>query len=109
MIYTADIEACQRNPAIWGPNATKFMPTRWTTITKEYENNFFPFGKKPFVCPVKAVFGPQMVGLLVGALVKSFGQGWHLECPNIMVGMYLGRTGFDEIVLARDSEFGSGS
>lgn len=107
LMYAADIEACQKDISVWGPDATQFVPTRWTTTTtttKGYEiASFFPFGKKPFVCPAKPVFGPQMVGLLVGALVDSFGQGWALEGSGIREGTYLDRNGFEDIALVRKS------
>jgi hypothetical protein len=65
----ADVEACHIRSDIWGPGAATFDPTRWVNPTREQREAFMPFGSKPFECPAKAVFGPRMIGTLLGALL----------------------------------------
>lgn len=47
-----------------------------------------PFGSTPFVCPAKPTFGPRIIGLLVGALLRELrGSGeWRVEGGVDVVG-----------------------
>lgn len=39
-----------------------------------------PFGSTPFVCPAKPTFGPRVIGLLVGVLLRGLrGGDWRVE------------------------------
>ncbi|EED20925.1 conserved hypothetical protein [Talaromyces stipitatus ATCC 10500] len=67
-----DIEACHLSTSIWGLTAGQFDPSRWEKVTREQEEAFLPFGSKPFECPAKPLFGPRLVGLLVGTLLSAF-------------------------------------
>ncbi|KAH8431406.1 uncharacterized protein LDX57_009068 [Aspergillus melleus] len=78
-IVAADIEACHIDPTIWGPDAKAYNPSRWTRLTKEQKDAFIPFGSAPFICPAKAVFGPRIIGLLVGVLFSQLQGDWRLE------------------------------
>ena len=69
-IIEADIEACHLNEDIWGPDASVFNPDRWTSLGSE-RDAFMPFGCRPFECPAKPVFGPRMIGILIGALLDG--------------------------------------
>lgn len=70
-----------------------------------------PFGKKPFECPAKPVFGPRMIALIVGTLVAVFdGKGnWILECADeevaeeLRVGkrLRLDRESYTDVLLRR--------
>lgn len=77
----ADIEACQRDPDIWGPQSLEFVPSRWRDLSPDIQNSFMPFGGPPFVCPTKKEFGPRMIGLLVAALAQRISKddGWALN------------------------------
>ncbi|OQD73068.1 hypothetical protein PENDEC_c017G02879 [Penicillium decumbens] len=70
-IIAADIEACHLNNDIWGLDAKAFRPLRWHHLSQEQNEAFMPFGARPFECPAKAQFGPQMIGLLIGILVSA--------------------------------------
>lgn len=76
----ADIEACQRNQALWGADAQRFIPSRWINPSNEARNSFMAFGVFPFVCPAKGEFGPMMVGILVAAFTHHISsEKWHLK------------------------------
>ncbi|EED22477.1 conserved hypothetical protein [Talaromyces stipitatus ATCC 10500] len=77
-IIAADVEACHLSTSIWGKTAGKFDPLRWQKLTKEQEEAFLAFGSKPFECPAKPVFGPRLVGVLVGTLLDAFPHHWTL-------------------------------
>lgn len=76
-ITSADIETIQTAPCIWGPEASVFNPTRWRCglATTQEKSAFFPFGTAPFVCPAQKVFGPRVIGLVLGALFLELGVG----------------------------------
>ncbi|KAB8075371.1 hypothetical protein BDV29DRAFT_200885 [Aspergillus leporis] len=78
----ADIEACQLLTRIWGANATLFDPKRWANITPEQENAWLPFGSEPFVCPAKPVFGPRIIALLAGVILREIRGIWELESDD---------------------------
>lgn len=83
-IYSANIEASHTAPQIWGPTSTTFDPARWTKdrLTNEQWNAFFPFGARPFVYPAQGMFGPRVIGILVGVLFGEAGGGsgeWVLD------------------------------
>jgi cytochrome P450 len=79
----ADIEACHLRSDIWGPYALVFNPERWKQPTSRQQEAFMPFGHKPFQCPAQSVFGPRMIGILVGALLEALTSEtineWKLE------------------------------
>ncbi|KAJ5980092.1 hypothetical protein N7481_007390 [Penicillium waksmanii] len=85
----ADVEACHIRPDIWGSDATIFDPTRWVNLTKEQSKAFMPFGSGPHECPAKAVFGPRMICILLGALLVGMKDDerapnikWAFKCPD---------------------------
>ncbi|KAN0083921.1 hypothetical protein V8E54_003009 [Elaphomyces granulatus] len=78
----ADIEASHSMASIWGPDATTFNPRRWGNLSAEQRNAYFPFGSRPFLCPASSVFGPWVIGLLVGALISELPKDWRLDSTN---------------------------
>lgn len=77
---SADIEAHHTSVEIWGPDAMIFNPGRWTGLTFQQKQAFMPFGSTPFVCPAKPTFGPRVIGLLVGVLLRGLrGGDWRVE------------------------------
>jgi hypothetical protein len=85
-MISADIEGCHLQSEIWGVDAMKFNPTRWSALTTEQKAAFMPFGCVPFECPAKPTFGPRMIGLLTGSLLGALESrskgGWRLECED---------------------------
>ena len=76
----ADIEACQRNQALWGVDAQRFDPSRWINASNEAQDSYMAFGVSPFVCPAKGEFGPMMIGILVAAFTSRISsEDWHLK------------------------------
>ncbi|PSR80247.1 cytochrome P450, partial [Coniella lustricola] len=73
-IVSADIEACQRDPYIWGKDAPRFRPGRFEHLTGLQKNAYMPFGLRPHMCPASAAFGERMIVLLVGALHWELGK-----------------------------------
>ncbi|KAL4945901.1 hypothetical protein BDV06DRAFT_183594 [Aspergillus oleicola] len=73
-IEAADVEAVHLNPQIWGPDAAEFRPCRWHNVSHIQQPSFLAFGSRPFLCPASQSFGPMVVGLLVGVLLKAFGS-----------------------------------
>jgi dihydroceramidase len=67
----ADLEACHRLRDIWGTNAMDYDPRRWRRLTKGQKQAFMPFGSAPFECPARPVFGPRIIGLLLGTLFRE--------------------------------------
>lgn len=67
---SADVEACQRKPDVWGSRSFEFLPQRWENISEEARKTFTPFGGKTFTCPAKQEFGPRIIGVLVAALTE---------------------------------------
>ncbi|KAI9927191.1 hypothetical protein AWENTII_011053 [Aspergillus wentii] len=82
LVVAADVESCHTDAEIWGHDATVFNPERWTRLTSEQRNAFFPFGSAPFVCPAKPVFGPRVIGLLVGVLHGEIGWKWKVHSDD---------------------------
>lgn len=80
---SADVEACQRQPDIWGPRSFEFFPQRWEKVSEEARRTFTPFGGKAFTCPAKQEFGPRVIGVLVAALVEYITEeNWDIECEK---------------------------
>ncbi|KAJ5740153.1 hypothetical protein N7493_000025 [Penicillium malachiteum] len=107
-IVAADIESCHLETDIWGTNAAVFDPTRWMNTTRAQIHAFMPFGYGVCECPAKAVFGPRMIGTLVGALLSALDDDecqWELWCTddNMMnhlarkERLYLDRDAYDEL------------
>uniref|UniRef100_A0AC34Q4R4 Cytochrome P450 n=1 Tax=Panagrolaimus sp. JU765 TaxID=591449 RepID=A0AC34Q4R4_9BILA len=46
-----NIRALQRNPEIWGDDASEFKPERFFDLTPEQNNAFLAFGGGPKICP----------------------------------------------------------
>lgn len=93
----ADIEACHLRPDIWGPDARVFNPERWKQPTSRQQEAFMPFGYKPFQCPAQSVFGPRIIGILVGALLEALSSEtineWKLQSVDqgVVDGKLCGR------------------
>ncbi|KAJ5929119.1 Cytochrome P450 [Penicillium verhagenii] len=107
-----DIEGSHTSPLIWGSEALSFDPRRWDRLTRTQRHAFMPFGIKPFVCPAQSVFGPRIIGLVVGALFGELGEGWTLRsfgsdgnelCSEVTLSN--GRDSFDSLYLI----YGGGS
>lgn len=117
-IASADIETTQTAPGIWGPEASIFNPRRWKCglATTQERNAFFPFGSAPFVCPAQKVFGPRVIGLVLGVLFLELGVGvdgslaWVLrsDCDGGLEGLRAGvrlsneRDAYRELYLVRE-------
>ncbi|KAL6234799.1 hypothetical protein BDW75DRAFT_240818 [Aspergillus navahoensis] len=75
-VTAADVESCRLSP----PGGSSFLA----------------FGARPPLCPAARVFGPRIVGLLVGLLLDKFRGEWVLEDKNgdrnEMVGLGEGRS-----------------
>ncbi|KAI0393725.1 hypothetical protein F5Y17DRAFT_296833 [Xylariaceae sp. FL0594] len=89
----ADVEACHRYTEIWGPDAHRFLPSRfhdWARKKKDTDNepstgsmvtevpeyqvlSYFPFGVGKHVCPAATGFGERLITLLVVELARRFG------------------------------------
>ena len=79
----ADIETCQRSEALWGADALRFIPSRWTNASDEARKYYMAFGAPPFVCPAKAEFGPMIIGILVAAFVDHLSsEHWQLKSSS---------------------------
>ncbi|TVY87916.1 putative cytochrome P450 [Lachnellula willkommii] len=82
ILIAIDIEYMHRDHEIWGPDADTFNPSRIEDMTSGIEDMkrqaFMPFGKGSFACPAENVFGPMMIGILVGALVTEVNNSFKL-------------------------------
>ncbi|KAL8982058.1 MAG: hypothetical protein Q9205_003333 [Flavoplaca limonia] len=79
-LVAADIEACHRQPEIWGGYAHQYRPARWRSVTEKQREAYMPFGGKPWVCPASSSFGPMMIGLLVAAFAGLISaEEWELH------------------------------
>ncbi|TVY40076.1 Cytochrome P450 [Lachnellula occidentalis] len=74
-LFAVDIEFMHRDPTVWGLDADTFAPSRIQHMDKQA---FMPFGKGSFACPAENVFGPMMIGILVGALVTQLDDSCKL-------------------------------
>lgn len=97
-ILAADIESSLLNVDIWGAETHQFNPARWYKMTKDQKKRLIyeppmTFGSDRNTCPAKEVYGPRMIGILVGALLvglegkdDSAKMSWRLECrdPKVM-------------------------
>jgi hypothetical protein len=89
-MISADIEGYHTRSDIWGSDAERFNPNRWSVLTPAQGDAFMPFGCPPFECPAKPTFGPRMVGVLVGSLLTTVGgrerlETWILDCEDGVV------------------------
>ncbi|GLA09561.1 hypothetical protein AnigIFM60653_011892 [Aspergillus niger] len=107
--FAADIEACHLDKSIWGTDALGYKPTRFATLTEEQKEAYMPFGSAPFLCPAKPVFGPRMIGMVVGILFLALQEvgSWRLvgrdkhSANDYVSGGRLNndRTAFDDLFL----------
>ena len=113
-IIAADIEACHLDPGIWGIDAETFDPLRWHEMTDKEKEAFMPFGGLPFGCPAQNVFGPRMIGFLMGTLITALDDNhpetkmtWKLDCANenlirrllLNARLDMGRDTYDDLEL----------
>ncbi|CAG8979238.1 hypothetical protein HYALB_00011908 [Hymenoscyphus albidus] len=75
-----DVEYFHRDTNVWGEDALRYMPARWASLTTNEVDmrGYMPFGTGRFECPAKPLFGPFMIGIMVGVIVKSFGNRFDL-------------------------------
>jgi dihydroceramidase len=92
--------------SIWGETSGEFDPLRWEIATREQLEAFLPFGSKPFECPARPLFGPRLIGLLVGTLLRAFPQNWTLTLESSIDSVEFGperlsneRSGFHDLYL----------
>ncbi|KAJ5678499.1 uncharacterized protein N7477_004132 [Penicillium maclennaniae] len=113
-VIAADVEACHLDPGIWGIDAETFDPFRWRQVTDEQSEAFMPFGGRPFWCPAQKVFGPRMIGFLMGTLITALDDicpeaqmTWSIDCANqdlvrrlnLNARLDMGRDAFDDLEL----------
>ncbi|KAF4759885.1 hypothetical protein N7455_001011 [Penicillium solitum] len=116
-IKSADIEGCHLRSDVWGSDAGRFNPNRWSSLTPVQGDAFMPFGCPPFECPAKPTFGPRMIGVLVGALLTAFedkeqARAWTLDCEDANVLEHLAsgkklcphRNAYTDLYLVRSME-----
>ncbi|KAL1999206.1 hypothetical protein VTN02DRAFT_4883 [Thermoascus thermophilus] len=109
IIVAADIEACHTARETWGPDALAFNPARFARLTRAQKDAFMPFGAAPFTCPAKPVFGPRIVGLLAGTLLRELAGDWTLQSDNAEVmecldsgeRLCLEREAYEDVFLVR--------
>jgi dihydroceramidase len=61
-----------------GGNSQEVRPSTLAESGKGARSSFLAFGSKPFQCPAKPKFGPRLVGLLIGILLKEFPDDYKL-------------------------------
>ncbi|SMR52634.1 unnamed protein product [Zymoseptoria tritici ST99CH_3D1] len=85
----ADIEGLHRSAAAWGNDALFFNPSRWAdkvNDTNFRNDNFMPFGTKPFTCVAKTglvnearekclPFGVSIIAILLGCFSAEVPAG----------------------------------
>jgi hypothetical protein len=67
------VEACHRDPAIWGRDALAFKPERFDSMTPLQKEAYIRFGTGPHRCPAVAGFGERLLLMLVVALGVRLG------------------------------------
>jgi len=85
---SADLEAIQRDPAIWGTDALEFRPERFDELTNLQKLAYFPYSIGYHKCPAFGGFGNRMITTLVVAmgrmLSREAGEVWfgdgELDC-----------------------------
>ncbi|GLB06558.1 hypothetical protein AtubIFM57258_001868 [Aspergillus tubingensis] len=112
--FAANIEACHLDKRIWGTDALEYKPSRFATLTEAQKEAYMPFGISPFLCPAKPVFGPRMIGMVVGILFLTLQEGgrWRLvgrdkqSANDYVSGERLSndRSAFDDLVLYLNEE-----
>ncbi|CAG8956223.1 hypothetical protein HYFRA_00003603 [Hymenoscyphus fraxineus] len=100
-----DVECFHRDMTVWGENALRFVPARWASLTtnESVMRGYMPFGTGRFECPAKPSFGPFMIGIMVGVIVKSFGNRFDLIRGNKSLQKPLenGRDAYNDLRLRR--------
>jgi len=66
--YTADVEACHHDRAVWGEDAEQFKPERAAGLEGTNRHAWLPFGAFPFLCPARKDFALRIICVLVGGL-----------------------------------------
>lgn len=79
----ADIEACHRDPSIWGPDAAQYRPSRFRTqrhpgeahapYTADMKRAYMPFSVGKHRCPAADKFGERAIMVLVVVLARALG------------------------------------
>jgi cytochrome P450 len=104
-----DVEYLQRMEEVWGADGKSFRPERWSILeaagNDSYKRAWMPFGKGSFHCPAQNL-APMMIGILVGILMESFGDGtWVLDGPEWSVlnkdALENGREGFERLMIRK--------
>ncbi|OJJ68902.1 hypothetical protein ASPBRDRAFT_32661 [Aspergillus brasiliensis CBS 101740] len=116
-IFAADIEACHLSESIWGTDAKEYKPSRFAHLTNQQKEAYMPFGSVPFLCPAKPVFGPRMIGMVVGILFLALEEvgSWRLvgrdkrSANEYVSGKRLNndRSAYDDLLLYLDEEMES--
>lgn len=112
--FAADIKACHLDKSIWGTDVLEYKPSRFATLTEDQKEAYMPFGISPFLCPAKPVFGPRMIGMVVGNLFlalqergswRLFGRDKH-SANDYVSGERLNndRSAFDDLILYLNEE-----
>ncbi|RAL08921.1 uncharacterized protein BO97DRAFT_459915 [Aspergillus homomorphus CBS 101889] len=101
--FAADVEECHLSNEIWGLDALRYNPLRWKTLTDAQKEAYLPFGGAPYECPAKAVFGPRMIGLVVGATLEAMQRkgSWRSSGMDMFRGERLmnDRASYEEMYL----------
>ncbi|RYP46947.1 hypothetical protein DL768_006930 [Monosporascus sp. mg162] len=72
--WRADIERCHRDPAIWGADALRFNPLRFSMLAEDQKSAYMPFSVRPHECPAeRGGFGKRAIVLLVVVLARRLG------------------------------------
>ncbi|KAI5244957.1 hypothetical protein E4T43_03548 [Aureobasidium subglaciale] len=106
---SADMEAMQRDPAIWKNRPNIFLPERWIGVESGYDEGYMPFGASPFNCPAKRSknvpmpFGLGMIALLVGALLEVTEGAWKVsgDFPDRKQPLDTGREAYSNVLLRK--------
>ncbi|KAK3397116.1 hypothetical protein B0T20DRAFT_480702 [Sordaria brevicollis] len=71
VLVSADVQASHRDVEVWGFDALKFRPERFSKLTPLQEKAYFPFSSGSHKCPAFGGFGNRMVTILVVAMGRA--------------------------------------